>query len=375
MAYAKVEETFWHDKVVRSLSEDGRTFFFYLITCPHKNRLGCFVLDPMYAAADLQWDPARVAEGIAELQRRERIDWDAEHRVVFVRNHAEHNTLENPQVVKGAISDLRALPDTHLLTPARDALELWKRAHYGPLFAAFAERFAKQLPQRLEPPTPPTPPQPLPKPTPRQPVTATATATVTDPVTEASPPEASSQGRQTGSRARDRSVDDEIDPFTTFVDDFPDALGVLKRLKHKGGKESTLSSIRSRILFTRDDLLAAAELKGTPLPERVRLFAAALIEYADQGGREWNTRAVVGYMGRLIRTRGEQEREERERLAKANEGREAQREAQKAALEATMRRLEAEAVQMGVSPDLDASAIQRTLSEKFNLRALGGSSA
>ena len=51
MAYGRIEETFWHDPKIRALSEDGRNLMLYLLTCPRKNRLGCFALDPFYAAA------------------------------------------------------------------------------------------------------------------------------------------------------------------------------------------------------------------------------------------------------------------------------------------------------------------------------------
>lgn len=384
MAYAKVEETFWHDPLVRSLTEPGRTLFFYLLTCPHKNRLGCFVLDPMYAAADLQWNQERVIDAMEELQRRGRIEWDAVHRVVFIRRHAKHNTLENPQVVKGAIADLRAMPDTHLLTEAHVAFKQFKRAHYRELFVAFDERLAQQFGQRLDEPTPPTPPQPLAERSARQPVTATATATatakatVTDPVTEASPPGVSSQIRLTGSPpdtgARDRSIEEaEDDAIATLADEFPEALRVLQKLQHRGGKPATVATIRARILFPDSETsLADPALRGAPLAERIRMFAGALLEYAEQGGKEWSTRVIVGYMGRLRRTRGEREREEAKRQADANGSKAADRAAAREAVhardEAAKRALEAEAVERGYVAPGDPMALVRELSSAKSMR-------
>lgn len=367
MAYAKVEETFWHDPLVRSLTETGRHFFFYLITSPHRNRIGCYVLDPLYAAADLQWSPERVSEGVAELVRRGRISWDAEHRVVFIRRHAKHNTLENQLVINGALADLRALPDTLLLSDARAALEEYKRPHYRPLLDALSQRLGQQLPQRLETPTPEPVPQPLTHQQSHQPVTDTAKATVTVTATEASPPESTSRPRLTGSppvtgAGSQSDEDEEGDTFAAFVDEYPEALGVLKALKHKGGKPATVATIRGRILFPDGKTtLADPALKAIPLSERVRIFAAALLEYADQGGKEWETRAIVGYMGRLHRTRGEQDREEAARLAKSNEGAAARVAEMKAREAEAIEKLNREGRERSTGPPVDPQALVRAV--------------
>lgn len=272
MAYAKVEETFWHDSLVRSLTETGRVLFFYLITCPHRNRLGCYVMDPMYAAADLQWAPERVSDGLVELQRRERIDWDPEHRVVFVRRHAKHNTLENPQVVKGAISDLRAMPDTYLLKACCAAFELWKRAHYRDLFDAFAQRFAQLLPQPLpqqsDEPTRATGSQPLTQPLPRQPVTAKATVTVL--ATEASPPENSPSPH-----ARDA--------LAIWLGEYASAIETCRHAEEPRARDALFQhygppGLRANA-WRRDD---GSEF---PVALRPRVFAVALSGYGLEQGR------------------------------------------------------------------------------------------
>jgi len=115
MAYGKVSEAYWHDDKIRSLSEDGRHLMLYLMSCPHGNRLGLFVLAPAYAAEDVQWEIERVTRTLAELRDASRVQWDERNRVVFVRHYLRHNTLLNQSVVKGAINDLASLPESHLL--------------------------------------------------------------------------------------------------------------------------------------------------------------------------------------------------------------------------------------------------------------------
>ena len=146
MAYGRIEETFWHDPKIRAMSEDARNLMLYLLTCPHKNRLGCFALDPYYAAADLQWNPDRVTEALVELNDRDRIAWDPDHRVVLIRRFLRYNTLENPNVVIGATNDLKALPDTPLLSVLSTVLEETKKSFYLPLLQELRNRLANSYP-------------------------------------------------------------------------------------------------------------------------------------------------------------------------------------------------------------------------------------
>ena len=122
MAYGRVEETFWHDDKTRGLSEDGRLLYLYLLTGPHRNRLGCYVLDLQYAAADIQWVVSRVEDALGELVEIDRVAWDPENRMILVKRFLKYNTMENTNVVKGAASDLKALPDTPLFEMLLEAL-------------------------------------------------------------------------------------------------------------------------------------------------------------------------------------------------------------------------------------------------------------
>ena len=130
MAYGKVSASYWHDKKIRALSERARYLMLYLMSCPHGNRLGLFLLDPGYVAADLStngdepviWTRNDVAEGLTELRDRGRIRWDIERRVLFVRHYIRHNTLINQSVAIGAINELRNVPDTPLLKDLLEAI-------------------------------------------------------------------------------------------------------------------------------------------------------------------------------------------------------------------------------------------------------------
>lgn len=146
MAYGAVDRKVWHDEKFRTWDRDTREMWLYLLTCPHGNRIGCFVLDPYYAAGDLQRSPDEVKGSLNRLQEEGRIVWDGDARVVCIRKHLhpDYNPLSNPNVVKAARKDLQELPDSQPAFRALlDALTRWERDHYAPLIDAVRNRLGK----------------------------------------------------------------------------------------------------------------------------------------------------------------------------------------------------------------------------------------
>lgn len=300
MAYGKVSETFWHDEKIRRLSEHARYFMLYLMSCPHGNRLGLFVLDPLYAAADVGWDPDQVREVLQELADAERISWDQPNRVVFVRNFLRHNTLLNGSVVKGALNDLDSVPDTSLLEElgavvraAIDGEDGPCRPHYGELMEEIMRRIMPKTSKR--------------------------------PVLSGDPHNAGHNGaHDEGQTIQGRGVskptpdlplkenhlesndrewaapDDQPDGLSQMVEEYPEAEEVLNGLRHPGGARSTASSLRQRFVFV-DEVGAMPDksVQGVGFAERRRLVAGALMELRDQGHGEWNTRLFAGFVRRV----------------------------------------------------------------------------
>lgn len=120
MAYSRFERQFWNDEKVRRMGRNTREVLYYVLTSPHMDgpggRLGCYVLDPMYAAADLstadcRWTPEMVEEELQRLdQEHGRIVWDPETRLVLILRHWKHNPIANPNVARAAAQDYAELP-------------------------------------------------------------------------------------------------------------------------------------------------------------------------------------------------------------------------------------------------------------------------
>lgn len=136
MAYGAVDRRIWNDERFRRWREDVRMVWLYLLTCPHGNRLGCFVLPTYYVADDVQLELDVAREALATLEEEGRIAWDRELRVVCIRNHLkpEYNPLANQSVVKAAMKDLAELPDSRkCLRALLEAVDRWGRPHYEQL--------------------------------------------------------------------------------------------------------------------------------------------------------------------------------------------------------------------------------------------------
>lgn len=110
MPFSKVERRVWNDETFRQWNRDTRDMWLYLLTCPHQNRLGCFVLDPHYAAADLQISVQEAKEALREIEEDDRILYDPDTRLLLIKRHLKYNRFENPNVAKGAVHDLEELP-------------------------------------------------------------------------------------------------------------------------------------------------------------------------------------------------------------------------------------------------------------------------
>lgn len=151
MAYSRVERHVWHDERFRQFSPTTRLVWLYLLTCPHLNRLGCFVLPPMYAAEDTQLSPEAVLAALAELQEAGRVEYDPQTRLLILHRFLKHNAMDGPNVVKAAVKELDALPfHEGIFVALAHAVERWGQPrtekgepHYDLLTMRLQERFSE----------------------------------------------------------------------------------------------------------------------------------------------------------------------------------------------------------------------------------------
>ena len=109
--YGKIETALWHNPKVRGLSESARLLYLYMISCPHGNSLGCFVLPDGYISADLKWDQRQVSKLVNELVAGRLIERSETSSLIRIIGWFGHNTIENQRVAMAANDTLKTLPN------------------------------------------------------------------------------------------------------------------------------------------------------------------------------------------------------------------------------------------------------------------------
>jgi hypothetical protein len=114
MRYQKLHSQIWTDEKFEALSDSAKLLFVYIISCPHSNTIGLFTLPKKYIECDLNWSAKQLAEPFSELLAKQLIAYDDNTRLVLVKNHLKHNTLDNENQVKKAIGIIKSLPHNYL---------------------------------------------------------------------------------------------------------------------------------------------------------------------------------------------------------------------------------------------------------------------
>jgi len=144
--YGRIERRIWNSKTFNQLSDDGKIFWMYLLTCPHGNMLGCFVLKPGYVMEDLNWDSERYKKALSDLlsvqlsngNGKGLIKYDPEYSLILIKNHFEEgrNPITNINQEKGAVKILGELPKSPLLSILKERIEALYKDRYKALSKA-----------------------------------------------------------------------------------------------------------------------------------------------------------------------------------------------------------------------------------------------
>ena len=155
MRYQNIHSQIWIDEKFIELSSDGKMLFLYVMTSPHSNTIGIYVLPKMYMACDLGWDLKRLSKPFRELLDKQMVLYDERVNLLCVKNHVKYNPIENENQSKSASKILDELPKSHLF---QILLEQLNKQYHEPLRKRLAERYAKpETETETETETPPTP--------------------------------------------------------------------------------------------------------------------------------------------------------------------------------------------------------------------------
>jgi hypothetical protein len=141
---------------VRGLSDQGKLLATYLLTGPHSNSIGAYLLPDAYVADDLGWSPAVVSKAFKELAAHGFAKRFGDGRHVVVCNFLRWNPVENPNVGKGALKQLAQLPADLALQHVIDGLALYSQ-HFPNGLETVSERSRNMEPNRTDPEPEPEP--------------------------------------------------------------------------------------------------------------------------------------------------------------------------------------------------------------------------
>lgn len=115
MRYQKIHSQIWNDEKFVLLSASQQRLFLYILTCPHGNIIGLFVLKKGYACDDLKVTSKDLDKDLRKLIEKEIIRYDFVTSLVLIKKFLKHNPLTNPNQIKAAVKMFSELPKSQLL--------------------------------------------------------------------------------------------------------------------------------------------------------------------------------------------------------------------------------------------------------------------
>lgn len=147
MRYQRIHSQIWSDEKFRTLSQEAKYLFIYILTSPHSNGIGLYVLPKQYIECDLEWSSKQLAIPFNELLENGLILYDEDSRLICIKNQIKHNPIENPKQAKSAEKIIHALPKSHLFSVISEQLN---KPYHKPLVKLLNERYTIPIPQEEE---------------------------------------------------------------------------------------------------------------------------------------------------------------------------------------------------------------------------------
>jgi DnaD/phage-associated family protein len=160
MRYGAVHTQIWQSRDFRSLTAEAKMLFLYLLTSPHANLAGIYLLPMAYAQDDLGWDGPTLERAMSVLIERQMANYDEESRVVWVVKYLKYNPIRNQKQAIGAANAVKTLPKIPLVCDFVRAAIAYSpdyASHFDSLSIAYGcpiDSIANKTPTPTDTPTP-----------------------------------------------------------------------------------------------------------------------------------------------------------------------------------------------------------------------------
>jgi hypothetical protein len=139
--YRKVDPRIWNDTKFRTLSDNGKLAFLFLLTHPHMTSLGAMRATIPGLASEVGWTEKAFREAFAEALAKGMAEHDPEACFVGLPRFLKYNPPESPNVVKSWDTAYDLIPECPL------KVVMCKRVKG--FLEGFAEGFAKGCPASI----------------------------------------------------------------------------------------------------------------------------------------------------------------------------------------------------------------------------------
>jgi hypothetical protein len=170
--YRKVDSKIWNDDKFRSLTDDAKLVFLFILTHPHMTGLGAMRATIPGLAAELGWSAKAFREAFGKPSKKGMIEVDEDASFVGLPRFLKYNGPESPNVVKSWAGAVDLIPECELKVQLLERVKGYVEG-LGPAFnkalpKAIKEHLAgacfnpeQEQEQEQEPIIPPNPPYTL----------------------------------------------------------------------------------------------------------------------------------------------------------------------------------------------------------------------
>jgi|TARA_Y100000310_G_scaffold37766_1_gene35415 hypothetical protein len=137
MRYQKIHSQIWHDEKFINLTSSQKLLFFYILTSPHCNAIGCYILPMGYISEDLQAPSKSLRRGLEALQKRGFIVYDNKTRMLLISNFLKHNPVNNKNIAICAMNIIKKLSQSVVLQQLKKLIEPSLKQFVSPYISPF----------------------------------------------------------------------------------------------------------------------------------------------------------------------------------------------------------------------------------------------
>lgn len=137
--YIRIASKVWQDDKFRTISDEAKLLYLYILTSQHSNMIGYYLLPKPYVAYDLKWLPEQLDKRFTELLQIGLVKYCDKGDVVLIPNFLKYNTIQNPNQAKGAVNRLKEVPQNTLVDEFLTCIKEYAEP--------FVEEFKEALPQ------------------------------------------------------------------------------------------------------------------------------------------------------------------------------------------------------------------------------------